>query len=61
MQKGSAAVRQLQLTRTARVAGEAFAFMEPDADRAASPRRLPGGIAWMFLGIAAAAGLYLGL
>lgn len=60
MQQRSAAVRQLQLTRTARVAGEAFAFLEPDTPHAPA-RRLPGGLAWMFLGIAAAAGLYLGL
>ena len=57
----AAAVHPLQLARTARVAGEAFAFMEPEPDRAARTRRLPGGIALMFLGIAAAAWLYLGL
>ncbi|HEX2134398.1 MAG TPA: hypothetical protein VHG30_00615 [Microvirga sp.] len=62
MRTGSTAgtVRHLHLARTARLAGEAFAFADPDA-RAAPTRRLPlGGIAWVFLAVAGVAGLYLG-
>jgi len=57
----SAMVRHIQLARRARVAGEAFAFPDPEA--AGMPaRRLPlGGPMWIFLAAAAAAGLYLGL
>ena len=53
-------MRHLQLARAARLAGEAFAFPDPDA-RATPTRRLPGGgIAWLFLALAALAGLSLG-
>ena len=52
---------QLRLDRAARTAGEAFAFVEPDTDRTAARRRpLLGTLAWAFVGLAAAAGLYLG-
>ena len=49
----------MHLTRTARLAGEAFAFAEPEADAfrsGASPRGPP----WIFLAVAALTGLYLG-
>jgi hypothetical protein len=53
-------MRHMHLTRTARLAGEAFAFAEPEAD-AAPVRRLPlGGLPWIFLAVAALTGLYLG-
>ena len=53
------AVRHIHLARTARLAGEAFAFADPDAG-AAKERRLPlGGLAWLFIAAAGAAGLYI--
>ncbi len=53
-------VRHLHLARTARLAGEAFAFPDPEA-RPTPSRPLPrGGIAGVFLALAAMAGLYLG-
>jgi len=52
--------RHLHLARTARLAGEAFAFT--DAEPAPPVRRLPaGGLAWIFIAAAAAAALYLGI
>jgi hypothetical protein len=54
-------MRHLHLTRTARLAGEAFAFADPEA-ASAPARRVPlGGLAWTFLAVAALAGLYLGV
>jgi hypothetical protein len=52
--------RHLHLARTARVAGEAFAFVDPDAPPAA--RRLSvGGLAWLFLAVGFGVAAYLGL
>jgi hypothetical protein len=53
----------LHLARTARLAGEAFALVdvEPDASTSAPRRTLVlGGLAWTFVGVVAAAALYLG-
>jgi hypothetical protein len=59
MRSTAGAMRHLHLTRTARLAGEAFAFADPEADLAPA-RRLPlGGLAWTFLAVAALAGLYI--
>ncbi len=51
--------RHSHLSRTARLAGEAFACI--DQDQEAIARRLPvGGLAGFFLVVAAVAGLYVG-
>lgn len=52
--------QHLRLARTARLAGEAFAFNEPEQVRPAA-RRLPlGGLAGAFIALAAATALYFG-
>ncbi|HEY8383645.1 MAG TPA: hypothetical protein VIL09_15970 [Microvirga sp.] len=52
--------QHLRLARTARLAGEAFAFNEPEQVSPAV-RRLPiGGLALTFVALAAATALYLG-
>jgi hypothetical protein len=61
MRSTAGTMRHLHLTRTARLAGEAFAFADPEA-ASAPARRVPlGGLAWTFLAVAALAGLYLGI
>ena len=50
----------LKLARTARVAGEAFAFVDQDAAAMPARRRPVGGLAWCFVAIAAAVALFLG-
>jgi hypothetical protein len=54
--------KQLHLNRAARVAGEAFAFVEPESARAVSQLRAfrIGGFVWLMLGAAAAAALFAG-
>lgn len=62
VQSTAGTAQHLYLARTARLAGEAFALdVEPDASTSA-PRRtfVLGGLAWAFVGVAAAAALYLG-
>jgi hypothetical protein len=57
----SGVARQLQLKRAARVAGEAFAFVDHEAS---SARTGPGSgalLVWTALGMVAAAALWLGL
>jgi len=52
--------QHLRLARTARLAGEAFAFNEPEQVRP-TVRRLPfGGLAGAFIALAAATALYFG-
>ena len=51
----------LHLARSARLAGEAFAFAEPDGRPVPSRRISLGGLAWLFVALAAVTGLYLGL
>jgi hypothetical protein len=51
---------RLRLDRAARNAGEAFAFIDTPADREGTRRTLSlGGIAGVFVALAAAIGLYL--
>jgi hypothetical protein len=53
--------RQLHLARAARTAGEAFAFIDQEAE-GTGRRALPvGGIALSMLGLLAAAALFVGL
>ncbi|WP_157961418.1 hypothetical protein [Microvirga flavescens] len=49
--------QNLHLTRTARVAGEAFAFNEPEAVPVA--QRASYNLLWIALGLIAAAALYI--
>jgi hypothetical protein len=50
-----------KLTRTARVAGEAFAYVDQDGEAVPARRWPVGGLAWTFVAIAAAAALFLGV
>jgi hypothetical protein len=53
--------RHLQLARTARLAGEAFAFNDSDARLMPAARRPTfGAWAWGLVTLAAGVGLYLG-
>jgi hypothetical protein len=52
-------VRHIHLARSARLAGEAFAFAEPQA-APTRERRLPlGGMAWLFIAAAGVAAYVL--
>jgi hypothetical protein len=53
--------RNIQLTRTAQLAGEAFAFTDHAAVAPSARRPLLGGLGWVFIAAAAAAAIYLGL
>ena len=53
--------RHIHLVRAARLAGEAFAFPDPELDEARAWRMPLGGVASLFLAAAAAAALYLAL
>ncbi len=50
----------LKLARTARVAGEAFAFVDQDGEAVPARHWPVGGLAWTFVAIAAAVALFLG-
>lgn len=52
------AAKHLHLSRVARLAGEAFAFAEPEAVAPAQRAILPGSILLLMLGALAAAGLW---
>ena len=52
--------RHSHLSRAARLAGEAFAYVDQDADGSATRRAPVGGMAGLFLALAAAAGLFVG-
>ena len=53
--------RQIHLARTARLAGEAFAFTDTAAEMVRPRRPFLGGLAWVFIAAAAAAAVYVGL
>ena len=53
--------KRVHLNRVAHVAGEAFAFVEPEPAVPAVHRRpLIGGILWLMISAAAAAALWIG-
>ena len=52
--------RHLHLARTARVAGEAFAFVDHEAAAGARRFRVPGALIWLFVAAAAGLALYTG-
>ena len=57
----SGPAKQVHLNRVAHVAGEAFAFVEPEPAAPAVRRRpLIGGILWLMIGAAAAAAFWVG-
>jgi hypothetical protein len=58
----SGAAKQVHLNRVAHVAGEAFAFVEPEPAAPTTNRRpvVIGGILWLMIGAAAAAALWVG-
>jgi hypothetical protein len=59
MRGASGTARQLHLARAARTAGEAFAFVEPEAT--AAGRRVPASVlVWAALGAVAAGALLIG-
>ena len=53
--------RDMQLTRSARLAGEAFAFADHGTEAARVRGPALGALEWIFIAAAAAAGIYLGL
>lgn len=54
------AARHIHLTRAARIAGEAFAFAEPETTRGPGARPSVTILVWAGLGIVAAGALLIG-
>ncbi len=57
----SGTAKQVHLNRVAHVAGEAFAFVDAESAPTSARRTGIGGILWLMIAAAAAAGLWIGL